>query len=224
MVFLCFILQKTSIERETTKMPNTPDTPKSQKHKLPFEAKIYIVSALACCERPRHILAAVKEKFGIELHRSTLKHYEPRHNPKLDSDLKALFQRTAASFWDEEQMAPFNSLQHRQELRRQLYEESGRDRKFQLKILMEAAKDAGGFYHDQRRSAVARPELVDRGVVFNVEAVANASAADICKILACFPLDLMPPDIAQYMLEMGYVPASRASELSDVLDDGGDDD
>lgn len=221
--FLCVILQKISIERENTKMPNKLDPPKSQKHKLPLEAKIFIVRLLACCERPRHILAEVKEKFGIELQRSTLKHYDPNYNPKLDSYLKTVFQQTAAQFWSEGQMEPMNSLNYRQGLRRQLYEESGRDRKFKLKILAEATKDAGGFYNDLRRKSVINPASVDRGVVINVKAVTNVTAEDIFKILACFPLDLIPPDIAQYMLEKSYVPASRASELSGASDDDGDD-
>lgn len=64
----------------------------SDKHKLSIEAKCHIVRALACQERPRTILAEVKEEFGVELHRSTLRHYDPRLNPKPDSGLKTLFE------------------------------------------------------------------------------------------------------------------------------------
>ncbi len=109
-------------------------------------------------------------------------------------------------------MEPMNSLNYRQELRRQLYEESRRDRKFKLKILAEAAKDADGSYHDPRRKSVLNPASVDRGVVIAVQSVSKASAEDIFKILACFPLKLIPLGMAQYMLERGYVPASRVSE------------
>ena len=63
----------------------------SQKHKLSIAAQCCVVRLLACQERPRHILAEVKEEFGVELHRSTLQHYDPRLNPKLDPDPKVLF-------------------------------------------------------------------------------------------------------------------------------------
>lgn len=185
----------------------------SDKHKLSIAAKCYVVRALACHERPRHILAEVKEEFGVELHRSTLRYYDPRLNPKLDADLTMLFERTATQFWDEAQVEPLNDLNFRQRLRLELYEEAGRHRAFKMELIDHAAKDANGFYHDRRRKAMKNSDPNSGKVVLNVEAVANASAKDLAVVLAELPLDLLSRDIALHMLEMSYVPASRAVEL-----------
>jgi len=52
-------------------------------HKLPVEAKVYIVRALACRERPVPILKELASQWDVEIARQTLAHYDPRFNAKL---------------------------------------------------------------------------------------------------------------------------------------------
>ena len=114
--------------------------------KLPFDAKIAIVRALACYERPRDILAQLKENWNITVDRKALRHYDPACNPALDDELKALFQRTRESFWKEKDEEPLNCLNFRQRVRREILEAAGRNLPLQIEILSEAAKDEGGLF------------------------------------------------------------------------------
>ena len=184
-----------------------PIKPK-ETHKLPDEARIYIVRALACRERPASILAQVLEQFDVTMHRSNLANYDPRFNTKLDPELKSLYERTAREFWSDKEFASFNSLQHRQRLREELYEDSGNNRPLKLQILTESAKDEGGLYSNRRELTGA-----EGAPLVNVQNISTASAEDILKILACFPLELLPLDMAELMVDRGLVPPERAKEL-----------
>lgn len=113
---------------------------------LPFEAKTYIVSALACCEKPRYILAKVEENWGIKLHPKSLNHYHPERNPRLDAELMLLWDYVRCQFSQERAAAAMNHLAFRQHQRYLLYNKCGSNVRLQIRILGDAAKDAGGLF------------------------------------------------------------------------------
>ena len=173
--------------------------------------------ALASRERSTDILAFLEENFKVTVDRKALSHYDPRLNPKLDDDLKSLYERTAAEFWDKKHFEALNSLNFRQRLRQELYEASGRNLKLKLEILDAAAKDEGGLFSNRREVTGADGAPV---VSLNVENVAMASAQDLARVLAEFPLDMIAPDVAAHMINKGWVPAARASEAGLECVDG----
>lgn len=59
--------------------------------KLPRDAKFFIVRALA----RRECHAVIVEQFGVTVDRQAIHHYNPAHNPKLDDELKSLYEKPA---------------------------------------------------------------------------------------------------------------------------------
>ena len=177
--------------------------------KLSLDAKTYIVRALACRERPTDILAHLQEHFDVSVDRKALSHYDPRLNDKLDADLKKLYEKESSDFWAEKNFEPINSLNFRQRLRMELFEQAGRNLKLKLEILEQAAKDEGGLYSNRREVTGAEGAPL---VPFNVENVKNASAEDIARVIADFPLSLCSADVVAHMIDKGWISEERASE------------
>ena len=177
--------------------------------KLSLDAKTYIVRALACRERPADVLAHLQEHFNVIVDRKALAHYDPRLNATLDADLKKLYEKEAAEFWDKKNFEPLNSLNVRQRLRMELFEQAGQNRKLKLDILEQAAKDEGGLFCNRREITGAEGAPL---VPFNLENVTSASNEDIARVIADFPLSLTSPDVVAHMLNMGWISEERAGE------------
>lgn len=73
--------------------------------KLPRDAKLFIVRSLARRERHAVIVEQLREQFEVTVDRRTLHHYNPKHNPKLDDELKSLYEQTRADYWREVELA-----------------------------------------------------------------------------------------------------------------------
>lgn len=183
--------------------------------KLPLEAKIYIVRALACRERPTEILAGLEEMFNVTVDRKALCHYDPRINAQLDADLKELYKTTAAEFWHKKNFEALNNLNYRQHLRMEIYEAAGRNLKLKLEIIEAAAKDEGGLFSNRRELTGA-----EGAPLVNLN-VATASPEELAVLIAEFPLELISADTAAYMINKGWVSADRAGEADiELLEDG----
>lgn len=152
--------------------------------KLPFEAKTYIVSALACCEKPSYILAEVEEIWGIKLFPKSLNHYHPERNPRLDYDLILLFNDVRRRFWQERAEAIMNCLNYRQKQRERLFFRNARNPHLQRKILNDAAKDVGGLFSNVRMIDLKNEMQPGMRPIFISEAVKKRMKDELLETVA----------------------------------------
>ena len=178
--------------------------------KLPLQAKCYIVCALACCEKPSRILAEVEETWGIKLFPKSLNHYNPLRNPRLDYDLQCLFRQTRDKFWEDRTQEAMNCLNFRQRERLKLLYRCNRNPALQAKILNDAAKDVGGLFSSVRVLEMRHEKQPP--IRRNIENIATASNEELALMIWEFPVELVSPEIADFMAKKGFIPEWRAAE------------
>ncbi len=69
--------------------------------KTSMAGKRHIVRSLARGTRHAQIVDELREKFGLTVHVRAIGHYNPKTNPRLDDDLKLIYDQTKALYWTE---------------------------------------------------------------------------------------------------------------------------
>lgn len=185
--------------------------PKSKTtHKLPQAARVMIVKALACQERPCDVRDRLKAEFGIEIDRSSLYNYIPSRNPNMDADLRALFEQVEADFLCEGKRVPFNNRNRRNALRERLFWQHERNPQVACELLKDAARDCGGLFSRKEVVGEARDGGGDDLAEITRNLV-NASNEDLARILSATPDEMIDPDVLQFMIDKGYRKARVAS-------------
>ena len=170
-------------------------------HKLPQQARIMAVKALACQERLVDVCAQLKDEFDIELKPHSLYNYIPDHNPNMDADLKTLFLQVEAEFLEAGKGVPFNNRNRRNVLRERVFWRHERNPVLQKDLLNDAAKDCGGLFAQRRDNAST---LGDDGYKVMGDNLAHASNEDLARILSETPDEMIAPDVLEFMIEQGF--------------------
>jgi hypothetical protein len=124
-------------------------------------AKRFIVQALECYDRPTQVAEAVKEEFGIDVHRAHVAMYDPSKaaGAKLAGKWKVLFEDTRKRFREEAAEIPIASQAYRlRTLQRMLakVEERG-NIAMAAQLLEQAAKEVGDVFVNRRLDAPKAP-------------------------------------------------------------------
>jgi hypothetical protein len=113
-------------------------------------AKRFIVQALACYDSPSEVAEAVKEEFGLEVHRSHVAQYDPSKasGKALAKKWRELFQETRDRFREETDKIPIAARGYRLRRLEKLAAkaESMRNLPLALQIYEQAAKESGDAY------------------------------------------------------------------------------
>lgn len=126
--------------------------------------KRYIVQALACFDTPTQVVEAVKEEFGLQIHRSQIAQYDPTKiaGSKLAIKWRALFQDTRKRFREETAEIPIANRAHRLRTLGRMAEkaESMKNIALTAQLLEQAAKECGDIYVNRVRKEEAGDEPV----------------------------------------------------------------
>jgi hypothetical protein len=118
---------------------------------LTEEQQAYIVTALACCVKPKTIVEEAKQRWGIELPPSQISYYDPT-NPisgrHLADEWRVLFHATREAYIARERAIPIAIRTYRLEVLTELLDHDLVKAAPTLKasILEQAAKEVGGLY------------------------------------------------------------------------------
>ena len=122
--------------------------------KLSDPQKLFIVKALACFDTPSQVAAAVKEEFGIEVHRRQVAEYDPSKASGRDvgARLKAVFDETRKAFLADVAAIPIANRAVRLRMLQQmcLHAEERGNMTLTAQLLEQAAKEAGGLFTNRR--------------------------------------------------------------------------
>lgn len=117
--------------------------------------KRYIVQALACFDTPTQVAEAVKEEFGLQVHRSQVAQYDPTKiaGSKLADKWRVLFQDTRARFREETAEIPIANRAYRLRAMNRFVEraETMKNIGLAMQILEQAAKEVGDVYVNRHR-------------------------------------------------------------------------
>ena len=103
--------------------------------KLSLEAKEFIVVALAQRDKHEAIVDQLSAQLGFNIHKSAVRHYNPRYNAQLDQSLKTLYEHAAREFQQEINRRVDEMIARRQQERQ-------RERKAQIEALRAKTKGA----------------------------------------------------------------------------------
>jgi hypothetical protein len=118
---------------------------------LTEEQQAYIVTALACCMKPKTIIEEVKQRWSVEVTPSQISYYDPS-NPISGRDLaeqwRVLFDATRDAYIARERSIPIALRTYRLELLTEMLDHDLVKAAPSLKasILEQAAKEVGGLY------------------------------------------------------------------------------
>jgi len=126
--------------------------------------KRYIVQALACFDTPTQVVEAVKEEFGLQIHRSQVAQYDPTKiaGSKLASKWRMIFEDTRARFREETAEIPIANRAFRLRAMNRFVEkaETMKNIGLAMQILEQAAKETGDIYVNRARKEEAGDEPV----------------------------------------------------------------
>lgn len=119
-------------------------------------AKRFIVQALACYDTPTQVAEAVKEEFGVEVHRAQVAQYDPTKQAgrSLAKKWRVLFDDTRKRFREEAAEIPIAQRAYRLRKMGQIAAkaEQMRNLPLVLQILEQAAKETGDAYVNHKAS------------------------------------------------------------------------
>lgn len=119
-------------------------------------AKRFIVQALACFDTPQQVADAVKEEFGVEVHRAQVAQYDPTKasGAKLATKWRVLFADTRERFRKETAEIPIASQAFRlRTLQRMLAKVEARGNvAMAAQLLEQAAKEVGDVFVNRQRT------------------------------------------------------------------------
>ena len=115
--------------------------------------KEYIVKQLACFDSPSEVAKQLKELYGVDVSLSQLSYYNPENTQacaQLSEKWRHLFHKTREEFIDGVIEIPIVHRQYRLLQLQKIYDElmERGDYMDALKVLEQAAKEAGGMYGD----------------------------------------------------------------------------
>lgn len=144
------------------------------KAKLTGAAQLFIVQQLAMFEKPAAVLAALKEKFGIEVAFQAVFYYDIS-NPSLPKKWKDVFEATRSRFLEDTASIPIANKAFRLKELDRLYHKNKSARLEnpvdQRATLEQAAKEAGGQYTNKSELVIKDvSSLTDE----ELEAIASA--------------------------------------------------
>lgn len=117
--------------------------------------KRFIVQALACFDTPTQVVEAVKEEFGLQVHRSQVAQYDPTKiaGSKLATKWRVLFQDTRTRFREETaEISIANRAFRLRGLARMAEKaESMRNLALTAQLYEQAAKECGDMYVNRAR-------------------------------------------------------------------------
>lgn len=119
-------------------------------------AKRFIVQALACYDTPQQVADAVKEEFGVEIHRAQVAQYDPtkQSGSKLAAKWRVMFADTRERFRKESAEIPIASQAFRlRVLQRMLAKVEQRGNvAMAAQLLEQAAKEVGDVFVNRQRT------------------------------------------------------------------------
>lgn len=121
---------------------------------LTEDVKVYIVTALACFDSTRQVVADVKEQFGVTVTHQQVSAYDPDtiNGKRLSKPFKALFEKTREQFLKDATKVPIaNAAVRLRKLQRLVDTAEGRgNMKMVAELLEQAAKETGGAFTNRR--------------------------------------------------------------------------
>jgi hypothetical protein len=123
--------------------------------KLTEPQKLFIIQALACFDTPTQVVDAVREEFGIEIHRRQVAEYDPSKisgRGQISAKLVALFESTRAAFLKETSQIPIanQAVRLRTLQRLATLAENQRNVALAAQLVEQAAKEVGGAFTNRR--------------------------------------------------------------------------
>ncbi|MBV7482513.1 DUF2280 domain-containing protein [Bordetella sp. BOR01] len=116
--------------------------------------KRYIVQALACYDTPAQVAEAVKEEFGLDVHRAQVAQYDPTKvsGQDLAKKWRDLFDDTRKRFRAEVAEIPIADQAYRMRQLHRMVQEAMRRKNIVLAaaLLEQAAKESGGMFTNKR--------------------------------------------------------------------------
>lgn len=149
--------------------------------KLTDNHKRFIVQALACWDTPSQVAEAVRDEFGLEVHRSHVAQYDPTKaaGARLAKKWRNLFEVTRDRFRQEVAEIPIADQAFRLRALGKIYERhlSRGNVVGAAAVLEQAAKEAGGAYTNRREHTGAGGGPIEqKTVVVDETQVATAVA------------------------------------------------
>jgi len=130
-------------------------------------AKRFIVQALACYDTPTQVAEAVKEEFGLEVHRAHIAQYDPTKasGQKLAKKWRVIFEDTRRQFREHVAEIPIAQRAFRLRTLQRLASKAEGQRNIVLAMqaLEQAAKEMGDAYVNRRLDQPGRPPGGDAG-------------------------------------------------------------
>lgn len=118
------------------------------------DVKVYIVSALACFDSTKQVIADVKEQFGLVVTHQQVSAYDPAtiNGKRLSAPMKKLFATTRDQFLKDATKVPIANASVRLRKLQQLVNqaENRGNVKMIAELLEQAAKETGGAYTNRR--------------------------------------------------------------------------
>jgi hypothetical protein len=121
---------------------------------LSDDVKVYIVTALACFDSPKQVIADVKEKFGLVVTSQQVDFYNPasKNGQRLAEKYKELFKTTREDFTKNVSAIPIANVTVRLRMLDRMARKAADSNNAKLAaVLMEqAAKEVGGAFTNKR--------------------------------------------------------------------------
>lgn len=149
--------------------------------KLTEHHKRFIVQALACWDTPSEVVGALREEFGLDVHRTQVAQYDPTKaaGQRLAKKWRDLFEVTRERFRQEVAEIPIADQAFRLRALGKIYERhlSRGNVVGAAAVLEQAAKEAGGAYTNRREhTGVGGGPIEQKTVVVDETQVAAAVA------------------------------------------------
>ncbi|GAB1578657.1 DUF2280 domain-containing protein [Bordetella petrii] len=143
--------------------------------------KRYIVQALACYDTPAQVAEAVKEEFGLDVHRAQVAQYDPTKvsGQDLAKKWRDLFDDTRKRFRDEVAEIPIADQAYRLRTLQRAMAKAERQGNVAMvsQLLEQAAKEVGGAFTNRREhSGPGGGPIEQKTVVVDENKVAAAVA------------------------------------------------
>lgn len=145
--------------------------------------KRFIVQALACWDTPSQVVEAIKEEFGVEVHRSQVAQYDPTKvaGERLAKRWQELFETTRDRFRQEVAEIPIADQAYRLRQLGKIYERhiSRGNVVGAAAVLEQAAKEAGGAFTNRREHTGAGGGPIEQKTVVVDETQVAAAVAKL---------------------------------------------
>jgi len=129
----------------------------------------WIVRQLACYETPTDVAEDASERFGKDIVRQQVEHYDPHKSDKIADRWATLFKRTREEYLtNERRVAIANKLWRLRQLQ-SIVESDDATREEKMEALEQAAKEAGGKYTNEQRLQHSGPDGAPINVIFDAD-------------------------------------------------------